>query len=139
MGRDRRVISSQQTGFNVEPTERVTLTQKPHFINACRYVRGKFSCALECLLEIWLRILSPLIPDTGTSKLIYLLKQTERAYNAIWWYMYMNLPLSVNTGYQLHLVREVVWSFVRENVIHLNSLKCSVPMFLVKVISRHQD
>ena len=38
----------------------------------------------DCVLEIWLRILSPLIPDTGTSELIYLLKQTERAYNAIW-------------------------------------------------------
>ena len=27
--------------------------------------------------------------------------------------MYMNLPMSVNTGYQLHIVRERVWSFVR--------------------------
>ena len=60
-----------------------------------------------------MRILSPLIPDTGTSELIYLLKQTERAKNAIW-YMYMNLLMSVNTGYQSHLVRERVWSFVRE-------------------------
>ena len=59
------------------------------------------------LLEIWLRILSPLIPGTGTSELIDLLKQTERAYNAIW-YMYMNLPMSVDTSYQLHLVRERV-------------------------------
>ena len=82
MDRDRLVISSQQTGFDVEPTERVTLTQKSHFINACRYIPGKFSCALDCLLEIRLRILSPLIPDTGSSELIYFLKQTERAYNA---------------------------------------------------------
>ena len=95
---DRHVISSQQTGFDVQPTERVNSTQKPHFINACGYEPGKFSCALDCFLEIWLRILSPLIPDTGTSELIYLLKQTKRAYNAIW-YTYMNLPMSVNTGY----------------------------------------
>ena len=65
MDRDRYVISSQQTGFDVHPTERVTSTQKPHFINACRYILGEFSCALDCFLEIWLRILSPLIPDTG--------------------------------------------------------------------------
>ena len=122
MDRDRLVISSQQTGFDVEPTERVTSTQKPHFINACsRYMPGKFSCALDCLLEIWLRLLSPLIPDTGTSELIYLLKQTERAYSAIW-YMYMNLPMSVNTGYQLHLVRERVWSFVREKCHSFESM-----------------
>ena len=113
MDQDQRVISSQQTGFDVQPTERVTATQKPHFINACRYISEEFSCALDCFLEIWLRILSPLIPDTGTTELIYLLKKTERAYNAIW-YMYMNLPMSVNTGYQLHLAHERVWSFVRE-------------------------
>ena len=121
MDRDQRVISSEQTGFNVEPTERVTSTQKPHFINACRYIPGEFSCALDCFLEIWLRILSPLIPDTDTSELIYLLKQTERAYNAIW-YLYMNLPMSVNTGYQLHLVRERVWSFVREKCHSFESM-----------------
>ena len=89
MDRDQCVISSQQTGFDVEPTEQVTSTQVPHFINACGYIPGKFSCALDCLLEIWLRILSPLIPDAGTSELIYLLKQTERACNAIW---YMSVP-----------------------------------------------
>ena len=68
MDRDRVVISNQQTGFDVEPTEQVTSTQKPHFINACGYIPGKFSCALDCFLEILLRILSPLIPDTGTSE-----------------------------------------------------------------------
>ena len=82
---------------------------------------SEFSCALDCFLEIWLRILSPLIPDTGTSELTYLLKQTERAYNAIW-YMYMNLPMSFNIGYQLHLVRERVWSFVREKCHSFESM-----------------
>ena len=127
MDRDRLVISSQQIGFDVEPTERVTWTQKPHFINACRYIPGKFSCTLDCFLEILLRILSPLIPDTGTSELIYLLKQTERAYNAIW-YMYMNLPMSVNTGYQLDLVHERVWSFVREKCHSFESMDAN-PQF----------
>ena len=71
MDRDRRVISSQQTGFDVQPTDRVTSTQKPHFINACRYIPEEFHCALDYFLEIWLRILSPLIPDTGTSELTF--------------------------------------------------------------------
>ena len=77
MDRDWRVISSQQTDFDVHPNERVTSTQKPHFINACRYIPGEFNCALDCFLEIWLRTLSPLIPDTDSSELIYLLKQLK--------------------------------------------------------------
>ena len=125
----------------MQPTERVTSTQKPHFINACRYIPGEFNCALDCFLEIWLRILSPLIPDTGTSELIYLLKQTERAYNAIW-YMYMNLPMSVNNGHQLHLAHERVWSFVREKCHSFESMDANAQlseMFSTNVFSQLRD
>ena len=34
----------------------------------------------------------------------------------------MNLPMSVNTGYQLHLVRERVWSIVREKCHSFESM-----------------
>ena len=141
MDRDWLVISIQQTGFNVEPPERVTLTQKPHFINACRYIPGKFRCANDCFLEMCLRILSPLIPDTGTSELIYLLKETERAYNVIW-YMYMNLTMSVNSGYQLYLVHERVWSFVSEKCHSFKSTDVNAQfseMFSTKVFGQLSD
>ena len=36
--------------------------------------------------------------------------------------MYMNLPASVNTGYQMHLFRERVWSFVREKCHSFESM-----------------
>ena len=139
MDRDRHVILSQQTGFDLQSTDWVTLTQKPHFINACRYILGEFSCALDCFLEIWLRILSPLTPDTGTSELIYLLKQTERTYNAIW-YMYMNLPMSVNTGW--HLVCERVWSFVRKKCHSFESMDANAQfseMFSTNVFGQLSD
>ena len=115
------------------------LRLKSHtFINACRFIPGEFSFALDCFLEIWLRILSPLIPDT---ELIYLLKQTERSHNAIW-YMYMNLPMSVNTGYQLHLVREKVWSFVREKCHSFESMDANAQfseMFSTNVFGQLSD
>ena len=36
--------------------------------------------------------------------------------------MYMNLPMSVNTGHQLLLVREKVWSSVREKCHSFESM-----------------
>ena len=36
--------------------------------------------------------------------------------------MYMNLPMSANNGYQLHLVLQRVWSFVREKCHSFESI-----------------
>ena len=70
-----------------------------------------------------------------------MLKQTERAYNAIW-YTYMNLPMSVNTGYQLHLVRERVWSFVREKRHSFESMDANAQfseMFSTNIFGQLSD
>ena len=68
-----RLVSSHQTGFVVEPPERVMFAQKPHFLNAVKYFPGKFSCAADCFLEVWLRVICHLIPEPGGSEFLRLL------------------------------------------------------------------
>ena len=54
----------------------------------------------------------------------------------------MNLPMSVNSGYELHLVRDRVWSFVREKCQSFESMDANAQfseMFRTNVFAQLSD
>ena len=57
--------------------------QELHFINASRFEEGKFSCAVDCFLEIWLRKLSCCFGERTESYLIRLLNSISSQYESL--------------------------------------------------------
>ena len=110
---------TQQTGFAVEPCRQIAVvTQEPHFLNPLRYLRGKLSCAVDCFLEIWCRVLGPLIPNAGGSEFIDLLSILKTEYDSV---VHMCMSVIRNgptamagVGLNFHVIRERAWTILRE-------------------------
>ena len=106
---------------SVRSTERViSLTQKPHFMNAVRNMPEKFSCAVDSFLEMWLRVIHfHTRHDRNGCRFISLLKNVAEQYE--------NLteegPPVFNTD--LHRLREIVWSFLRIHCTSFAMMDCS--------------
>ena len=54
-----------------------------HFLNSSRFEAGKFSCAFECFLELWLRKVSYLLGDCRESYFIRLLSALSSQYSSL--------------------------------------------------------
>ena len=132
----------EQTGLKVEPTERVTsLTQQqqtgserhqiavlsqaevPHFLNALRYFPRKLSCAVDCFLEVWFRVLDPLTRSAEGSEFINLLKVVKTEYDNELQVHYTSMtsdrPTAMRSGmfalgFNMCVIREKVWAVLRE-------------------------
>ena len=75
-----------------------------HFVNAVRLRPGKFSCAINCFLEIWNKIFRYIFTETSDCQL-FILSNHMSAY-------YEYLTARICSENDLNAIREPVWDYV---------------------------
>ena len=85
-----------------------------HFMNASRFLPGKFSCAIDCFLEVWIHSLSALFPASSTSLVLGILKYVYT--------QYMVLKTNRATAYELHLLRSDIWDLIKHKCPSFESM-----------------
>ena len=88
-----------------------------HFLNAVRLQPGKFSCAIDCFLELWHSILRHHFSEPSESRLI-MLAQNMSAYCS-----YLSAHLC--TERNLDAARAHVWDYLRETCPPPTPMDCN--------------
>ena len=89
-----------------------------HFMNAVRTVSGTFSCAVDCLLEIWHTVFKEHFAENSQSEILNILRQVCDLYDQI-------LNLVDGSEQDLYHVREFVWTFLRQHCNSFAAMDCS--------------
>ena len=93
------------------------LTQKFHFLNACRVYSGRFSCAVDCFLEIWIHTVSGFYSDSHFSSYVLGLLQ----------YISSQFRIYESRGADallLHKLREGFWEYLRSRCESFAVMNC---------------
>lgn len=89
-----------------------------HFMNAARNVPGTFSCAVDCLLEIWHTVFKEHFAENSQSEVLNILRQVCDLYDQI-------LNQADGSEQDLCHVREIVWTFLRQHCNSFTAMDCS--------------
>ena len=85
-----------------------------HFINVCRIQSGYFSCAIDCFLEIWVRILSMHFIGFSRSYIIRLLGSVSR-----------QIKSCVCNEEQLSYLRSDIWDYMKIRCPSFTPMDCN--------------
>ena len=105
-------------------------SEELHFMNASTFEAGKFSCAVDCFLELWLRKVSVSFEGFSQSYIIRLLSSLRNHYITKREEC-RQCPLSSLSGLihhaslQLHYIREDIWSYLRRQCPSFVRMDCS--------------
>ena len=109
------------SGTNICITSLGNRIRKLHFINSVRDRQGKYSCAIDCFLELWVNVLGriPCLSRGGNeflNRLRYLIREYDELLQIDWH----------SDQTRLKTAREVVWEILREKSppSFCNSLFC---------------
>ena len=113
---DRLPIGKSTEGL-IANRHYMMLIEKLHFLNSSRLVPGKFSCAVDCFLEIWINCIIDLYPDSTASYIIGILK-----------FIFERFSVHQNTGADqsvLHSLREPLWGYLKGKCLSFVRMDCN--------------